>query len=177
MPPAPPGPSDPADPQPDVPPTLKRLGYTDGRGHRRSVLVSAATGREIERFDRAVRRASQRFWRRTRTGGTTTDALDRGASRAERIVNYLATENEPAARKLGLPSGDKGGRWEGPIIRFDRLLGEGVPWSGELFAWLDARGVCPVCRGGELGGVADGEVIVTVVCMWCGKTNVEHRIK
>lgn len=157
------------------PPRQVRLGYTDGNGRSRSVLVSAETRREIDRFDRAVRRASVKFWRRTRTGRAAAE-LERGRKPAEAIVGYLCTEHEPAAQKLGLPSSDKGGRWEGPVVRFDRLLGEGVPWSGELFTWLDSHGVCPVCRGGELGGVVDGEVVVTVVCLWCGAANIEHRI-
>lgn len=173
----------------ETPIALRRVQYRDG-GRVRSLLVSAETAAEIERYDRWVRRRSDKFRKHHRTG---VESLNKVADPIS-ILGLLNSELEPATDRLGVKVVGKPGAWEGPYVRVDRWIGERGPWSGRRFGVLKAVvcpgaenrkdrqlvfdetvETCPLCEGVDLGGTLDGEVISVVCCAWCGRSNVEYR--
>lgn len=172
----------------------KSLRYRGADGIVRWVEVDPACWAEMERYDRWLRRRAQRF---RQTHATNSDRVIKAAIDPIPVVGYLNAELEPATRSLCVHSDEKPGEWEGPRVPIDRYRGDNGVWSGEDFAapekphlyreydpstkseqWVHVQSctVCPVCRGGDLGGVLDGEVIVSVLCIGCGRSNVDHEI-
>lgn len=180
-------------------PNLRKLRVRIGR-EIRWLWVEAGMARAINTFDCFVRRRNRLFRTRHVTGCSDEELSTRQLNKADRAVKIVGFVNamlEPAADKLGLKTPEKPGQWEGPRFPIDRLLGESMTWTGSEFGRLERvpcggpdaprsttqlvhraerRGPCPVCHDEPLGGVLDGEVVVTVACLWCGRSNVDARI-
>jgi len=158
-------------------PRRKRAGYWESPEVKAWIMLEAENARDLELFDRAMRWRSARF----RARNQNPDAADSPPVRARTVAGgrpfslrgYLEYSNEDAAEALGLRAGRKPGEWEGPRRRFDLLLGEQRTWTAEQ---METSGPCPICRDAELGGVLDTEVIATIVCLWCGRSNIDDRL-
>lgn len=180
-------------------PHLRKLRVKIGR-EVRWLWVDAQMAVAIQTYDKFIRRRNKVFRAHHATNVSETELTTRrlnSHARPMRLVGFLNAELEAATEKLGLRHAEKPGRWEGPRVAIDRYLGDSMTWTGANFGSLvrapygdpDAprsatqlvfkphrTGPCPVCADAPLGGTLDGEVIVSIVCLWCGRSNVNDKI-
>jgi hypothetical protein len=142
------------------------------------IRLEADSAHELDLFDRGMRRRASIF-RRRHLNPDDADAkafanVDRrvvAGGRPFSVVGYLNYSNEEAAQALGLRAREKPGEWEGPRATFDLMIGMQGSWTGP-----PSDAPCGVCRGADLRGTVDGEVVTAIVCLWCGRSNLDHTI-
>jgi hypothetical protein len=154
----------------------KLIPWTDARGKRHWVEVEADVARDLDNFDRTMRRREAAYRSKLRTE---TDVRARREVRprkersAGKLRGFLNVELETAYRVM--QRADAGNPWEGPRYTFSHLLGESPSWppldaglgvdeSGKVVVgsvaidaetqrvvrWDGERWVCAFCAGQKL---------------------------
>jgi hypothetical protein len=141
----------------------KLIPWTDARGKRHWVEVEADVARDLDNFDRTMRRREAAYRSKLRTE---TDVRARREVRprkersAGKLRGFLNVELESAYRIMQRT--DAGNPWEGPRFTFTHLLGESPSWpplSGDaaidaqgqqVVRWDGERWVCAFCAGQKL---------------------------
>lgn len=158
----------------------KLIPFTDAQGRRHWVEVEADVARDLDNFDRAMRRRERAYRAKLRTE---TDVKARREVRprkeraAGRLKGYLNVELETAYRVMQRT--DAGNPWEGPRYTFSHLLGESPSWppldgeavineaSQTVVRWDGERVVCAFCAGMKLEAHQ--------ACLSCARTGRDSR--
>jgi hypothetical protein len=135
----------------------KLVPYTDAKGLRHWVEVEASAARDLENFDRAMRRREKQHRARLRVETDVKarrDTRPRKERSAGRLRGFLNVELETAYRVMNRI--DAGNPWEGARLKFTHLLGESPTWpvgaieDQRLWRWDGAGWVCAFCAGVRL---------------------------
>ena len=152
-------------------PKTRRVPYRDARGRKRQLSVQADWARELDLFDRNMRRRDE-LWRenhrRFKADGDGEIVDPATTAKPTRLAGYLNFELEEAAKAI-LPR-TSATEWKGPRARFSVLLGTSPTWDGPESFWKPGSRVCRLSDRRTVWLWHDGGAFSR--CRFCG--HLEH---